>query len=221
MVIMGRTVGDDLIRQLIDTGLPLVLLARQPIDEVDSITAENRRSARELADHLLSHGYRQLTFLGDPDESPDVVGRYAGFADALADAGLPVPAPVPCAFDLDAGHAGGSRLLRSRSRPQAVVCANDEVALGVLTAARERGLRVPEDLAVTGWDDVLAARFAGLTTVRQPMRELGATAAQRLHERIIEADHAGASPARHEVLATHLVVRGSCGAHGGSAGPPG
>jgi LacI family transcriptional regulator len=84
----------------------------------------------------------------------------------------------------------------------------------VLTAARERGLDVPGDLAVTGWDDLLAARFAGLTTVRQPMRELGATAAQRLHERIVESEQAGPSAPRHEVLATQLVVRDSCGSHG-------
>ncbi|MFD0822067.1 substrate-binding domain-containing protein, partial [Micromonospora zhanjiangensis] len=94
----------------------------------------------------------------------------------------------------------------------AVVCANDEVALGLLTAARERGLRVPEDLAITGWDDVMAARFAGLTTVRQPLRELGATAAQRLHERFTEPEH-DRTPARHEILPTRLVVRDTCGSH--------
>jgi LacI family transcriptional regulator len=90
------------------------------------------------------------------------------------------------------------------------------VALGLHLAAEQAGLRVPDDLAVTGWDDVLAARFAGLTTVRQPMRELGATAARWLHERIAErtADPAPAAPAaRRRVLPTQLVVRRSCGHH--------
>jgi LacI family transcriptional regulator len=219
MVIMGRTVDDDLVHRIAGTGLPVVLLARAPLDDVDTITAENRTSARKLIDHLLGHGHRNAVFLGDPAESFDVAGRYAGFVEAVTAAGLPAPPAVPCAFDLDAGYAAGNRLLRSRSRPDAVVCANDEVALGVLTAARERGLGVPDDLAVTGWDDLLAARFAGLTTVRQPMRELGATAAQRLHERIVDGEPSGPSGARHEVLATRLVVRDSCGSHGLAGSP--
>jgi LacI family transcriptional regulator len=214
MVIMGRTVGDDLVRRIAGTGLPLVLLARAPVDDVDTITAENRSSARRLVDHVLRHGHREPVFLGDPMESFDVASRYAGFVAAVTAAGLPAPPVVPCAFDLDAGYAAGNRLLRSRSHPDAIVCANDEVAFGVLTAARERGVAVPGDLAVTGWDDLLAARFAGLTTVRQPMRELGATAAQRLHERIVESEQSAATAARHEVLATQLVVRDSCGSHG-------
>jgi LacI family transcriptional regulator len=102
------------------------------------------------------------------------------------------------------------RLLRRR-RPRALVCANDEIALGAVTAAEELGLAVPDDLAVTGWDDVMAARYSrpGLTTVRQPMRELGSWAARRLHERLAGDLNAP----RHEVLPTQLVRRASCGHH--------
>jgi LacI family transcriptional regulator len=95
-----------------------------------------------------------------------------------------------------------------------VVCANDEVALGVHLAAEAAGLSVPADLAVTGWDDLLAARFAQLTTVSQPMRELGATAARWLHGRITErtTDPAGRQvAARRRILETELVIRRSCG----------
>jgi DNA-binding LacI/PurR family transcriptional regulator len=77
----------------------------------------------------------------------------------------------------------------------------------VRAAATDQGLRVPEDLAVTGWDDLLAARFAGLTTVRQPMRELGVTAARLLHQRMTDPRPA----VRRRVLPTELVVRRSCG----------
>jgi LacI family transcriptional regulator len=97
-----------------------------------------------------------------------------------------------------------------------IVCANDEVALGALTAAGEAGLRVPADVAVTGWDDVMAARFAGLTTVGQPMRELGATAARRLHDLILRraaGRTASRRAGREETLPTRLVVRTSCGEH--------
>ena len=89
------------------------------------------------------------------------------------------------------------------------MCANDELALGVLERARDAGIDVPRELAITGWDDIMAARWAGLTTVRQPMRELGAFAARILDRRITDP----AGKRRHEVLRTELVVRTSCGHH--------
>jgi LacI family transcriptional regulator, galactose operon repressor len=214
MAVMGSTVDDAAVAGIAATGLPLVLLARPPVDGVDTIRTRNERTARELAAHLVAHGHHRFTFLGDHRRSPDVAGRLAGLRAGLAAAGLGPPAPVPCGLDLEAGRAAALDLLRDP--PGAVVCANDEVALGVHLAAEEAGLRVPDDLAVTGWDDLLAARFAGLTTVRQPMRELGATAARWLHERIAErtADPAPAVPAaRRRILPTQLVVRRSCGHH--------
>jgi len=206
MVIMGRTVGDPVVARIADTGLPLVLLARPPVGLVDTVTADNEASARDLTAHLIDHGHRRLAFLGDPDQSPDVAGRYAGFRRALADGGLAAPGPTRCAFDVRSGYAAAKELLTG-ARPDAVVCANDEVALGALRAAEDLGLSVPGDLALTGWDDIMAAHYARLTTVHQSMRELGATAARWLDERI-----AGRTAgARHEVMRTRLVIRASCG----------
>lgn len=223
MVIMGRTVGDDVVARIAETGLPLVLLARPPLPadaghEVSTVNADNERSARQLTEHLLGHGHRRLAFLGDPDESPDVAGRHAGFAAAIAAAGLAAAGirgaglgeaaePVRCAFDVAAGEAAARELLGTADRPDALVCANDEVALGALRAAEDLGIRVPGELALTGWDDIMAARYARLTTVRQPMRELGALAARWLDEHVT-----GATPGpRHQVLRTDVVTRTSCG----------
>jgi LacI family transcriptional regulator len=211
MVIMGRSVADDVVARIAATGLPLVLLSRDPVSDVDTVRPENDTTARELARHLVGHGYRRFAFLGDPAAAPDVAGRYAGLAAGLEEAGVRVPDPVPCAFELEAGRSAAAGLLACRPRPRVIVCANDELALGALTAAGEAGLRVPQDVAVTGWDDLMAARFAGLTTVRQPMRELGATAARRLHEQI-EARPAKRT-GRQETLPTELVLRTSCGTH--------
>jgi LacI family transcriptional regulator len=212
LAIMGNTVGDDVVAGIAGTGVPLVLLARDPVPGVDTIRTRNERTASELAAHLIGHGHRRFAFLGDPGGAPDVAGRYAGLASALRAAGLDVPPPVPCGLDLQSGQAAARDLLREP--PDAVVCANDEIALGVLLAAEAAGLaRTP---AVTGWDDLLAARFAGLTTVSQPMRELGATAARWLHGRITErtADPADRPVAiRRRILPTALVVRNSCGTH--------
>jgi LacI family transcriptional regulator len=214
----------------------VVLLARPPVAGVDAVSTENEATARQLASHLAGHGYTRVSFLGDPEAAPDVAGRYAGLVDGLRAAGLPPPPVVRGAFDIDAGRAAAAELLAGRTRPEAVVCANDELALGVLTAAEEAGLRVPGDLAVTGWDDVMAARFARLTTVSQPMRELGATAARWLHDLIsalsgAEAHRRGAKATdlaidrtsqraagtpRREVLPTALVVRETCGDHAGA-----
>jgi LacI family transcriptional regulator len=210
MVIMGRTVGDATVARIADTGLPLVLLARPPVGLVDTVTADNTDSARSLTVHLIGHGYRRFEFLGDPSQSPDVAGRHAGFVAALTEGGLDVPAkPVRCAFDVKGGYTAARATLRRKARPGALVCANDEVALGALRAAEDLGLRVPGDIALTGWDDIMAADYARLTTVHQSMRELGATAARWLDERI-----SGTSPGvRREVLPTRLVIRTSCGPH--------
>lgn len=212
LTVMGRTVGDDVVAGIAGTGLPVVLLARDPVPGVDTVRAGNATTARALAEHLVEHGHRTITFLGDPGRSPDVAGRHAGVKAALARAGAELLEPVrPKGLDLESGRRAAERLLTG-DRPDAVVCANDEVALGVLLAAGEAGLRVPEDLAVTGWDDLLAARFAGLTTVRQPMRELGATAARWLNHRISQGTE-NRTAARRRILPTELVIRRSCGVH--------
>ncbi len=210
MVLMGRTVPDGVVSQIADTGIPVVLLARPAVGEADTISADNESATRELVEHLLGHGYRRFAFVGDPAESPDVAGRYEAFRAALQNAGhRPPREPLRCAFDVPSGKQAALRALRRATRPEVLVCGNDETALGALEAAAELGLSVPGDVAVTGWDDVMAARYAGLTTVRQPMRELGATAARWLRERI----EGTPVPVRRQVLKTRLIVRSSCGMH--------
>ena len=212
LVVLGRTVGDDVLEDLVGKGLPLVLMAREPIAGADVVTTENEGSARALTAHLVEeHGYRSFAFLGDAETSPDTQRRWKGFRSALRDAGITAPrSPIACPFDEEGGRAAADSLLRRRP-PRVLVCANDEIALGAIAAAEALGRGVPEDVAVTGWDDVMAARHArpGLTTVRQPMRDLGAWAARRLHERLT----GDTSEPRHEVLPTQLVRRASCGHH--------
>jgi LacI family transcriptional regulator len=169
---------------------------------VDTVRAQNKRTAEALVEHLLGHGHRRFVFLGDPDGAPDVAGRYAGARAALARNGVePAVLVRTQGFDLEAGRQAARDPI---AEGDAVICANDELALGVRL---ERPAQV-----VTGWDDLLAARFAGLTTVRQPMRELGATAARWLDRRITEHSDRPAAP-RRRVLPTQLVVRSSCGPH--------
>ncbi|MDQ4007201.1 MAG: LacI family transcriptional regulator [Actinomycetota bacterium] len=209
LVVLGRTVSDAVVREIADRGTPLVLLARPTFGDVDSVNAENVDTAGALARHLVDDGHTRLLFVGDPASSHDIGERWQGFTAALAEAGRPEPAQVfPPGFGEDAGVEVARGLL-AEELPDAVVCANDELALGVLSELRAAAVDVPGRVAVTGWDDVMAARYAGLTTVRQPMCDLGAAAARALDARIA----GDGDPARHLVLPTQLVVRNSCAHH--------
>ena len=209
LVLFGRTVGDDVVEELERRRVPLVLLARPNLGTADSVRVENRSAARRLTDHLFDHGYRRIAFLGDPDGSPDAGERWDGFVDAHRAAGREPAEPIRCGFRTAEGLAAGDALLTGSRRADAIVCANDEIAMGVLEAARAAGISIPDDLAVTGWDDIPAARHLAppLTTVRQPMLDLGRRAAELLRDRI----STNRSDPRREVLPTEQVIRSSCG----------
>jgi LacI family transcriptional regulator len=212
LALFDATVGEDTVRSIVAGGLPVVLLARgADVAGADAVATENTASAERLTEHLLGHGHRRLAFLGDPGHSFDVAERLAGVRAALARAGLPAAEPVACASSEASARAAATALLASPDRPDAVVCGNDERALATLLAAEDLGLAVPDEVAVTGWDDILAARHArpALTTVRQPMRELGAWAARALDQRIRGLRD---TPTSH-LLPTRLIVRASCGRH--------
>lgn len=201
LVILGRTVDDSVVESLANRRARIVLIARPKIGGIDSVNAENHDSAVALTEHLLAEGARRLRYVGDPDISPDVAARWAGVRQAADDVEL--VAVTELGEDAGARIAGAA--LARNDLPDAFVCANDELALGILERLRAAGVDVPGAVKVTGWDDVMAARYAGLTTVRQPMRELGATAARLLDELI----HDTRTEPRHEVLRTELVIRQS------------
>jgi LacI family transcriptional regulator len=206
LIVMGRTVSDEVVRALEGGRAPLVLLARPPVDHIPAVRAENVGQATALTRHLLEHGHERIAFVGDPTSSSDAEERWRGFAQALDDAAAPgLTAPFASAFSEHAGREAAEAALEAGAT--ALLCASDEIALGAYSAARARGLRIPEDIAITGWDDIQLARFVSpaLTTVRQPMRELGATAAEMLFERF-----GGAMPDS-VVLPSEVVIRASCG----------
>lgn len=211
LVVLGRAVSEDLVTEVVATGLPVVTLARPTIEGTDGVNADNSTSAAALGEHLIAHAYRKVVLLGDPNASPDVVARWAGIRSAIAtaDSSVDVDEVPSNGFDIAAGRRAAEAVLTGSAAPDAVVCGNDEIAFGVLLAMRETPHRKPFQVAVTGWDDVMAASWAGLTTVRQPMRELGALAARLLDGRIRNPK----SVPRHELLPTELIVRTSCGHH--------
>ncbi|SER25923.1 LacI family DNA-binding transcriptional regulator [Lentzea albida] len=207
-VLGSPAISGDVVR-LLRAKKPVVVIAGEPHDGVETIAAENLESARELAGHVLGHGRERALFVGDPDTGPDIRHRYAGFVAAHEERGLVPAEPVRVALSEADGTAFAQRLLRNEYHADALICANDELALSIMTTLQDAGRDVPGEIAVTGWDDVMTSRYVrpGLTTVRQPVQELGALAANRLHELV-----SGEPPqAQARVLPTQLVVRSSCG----------
>ena len=212
LVVLARSLPDDDVVALSKI-VPVVMLANRLARKgPDYVEADNRGGSRAVTAHLIGvHGYTDVIFLSGPAQSPDSDERFAGFRDALRHAGLPEP-PRPAASG-DFTEAGGAvavrALIAADRRPRAIVCGNDEMALGALTALRSARLRVPADVAVTGFDDISAGRHVrpALTTVRQPMRELGERSVQLLFERIGDRDRERQSV----MLPTDVIVRRSCG----------
>lgn len=206
LVIMGRTVPDRDVRAVAERRVPVVVLARPALDGVPAVRASNTATAAALTEHLVGHGARRLVFLGNPRLSPDVAERWRGVRRVMRDVAGSLRLAV-CDFDAEHGYKAAVDVFAADEQIDAVVCANDEVATGVVRAATASGRDVPGDVAVTGWDDTpLAARVRpALTTVHQPLHELGARAARALFARM------GGDVVRSAVLPTALVVRESCG----------
>jgi LacI family transcriptional regulator len=203
------TAADGLIRTLARS-TPTVVLAHSPIEGCDTITVENRESAATLTNHLLGHGRRRLVFVGDPETSHDIRERYAGFAGALEEAGLrEARPPIGVWFEESSAPEIVETLLAESGQVDALVCANDELALATMVLLARRGVTVPGDLAIVGFDDIMASRYVdpGLTTVKQPTHGLGRWAAIRLHERI----QGRTRDVQPQILPTQVVLRGSCG----------
>lgn len=177
--------------------VPVVLLQEHGVPEarIPTILARDREGSRELCRHLFSRGHERIAFLGAGQEWSAIAERKAGYGEAHQEAGLRVrPSLLASSADYRplSAAAVAARLFDSRLPPTAVMCGNDLLALGVVKAARDLGLRVPGDIAVTGFDDFdfAAAVEPALSTVRVPGYEMGRFAAQSL----IRAVEGGEAP---------------------------
>jgi len=194
--------------------IPVVLVAGSPDEpHADVVDADNRAGTRALARHLVEqHGKTGLFYVAGPPEAPDARERRTVFAETLAEyQGVRLLGCFEGRFAAVSGQRAVRELLAAprRELPDAIACGNDQMAIGAMRELRTAGIRVPEDIAVVGFDDMhLGALLAPpLTTVHQPMRQLGERACSMLLERIANP----ALPHRAERLPTTLVVRESCG----------
>ena len=194
--------------------VPVVVIAGDPNERAaDVVTSDNRSGSAALVTHLIvEHGRRRLFYLDGPPGVSDARQRRLAFEDVLrAHPGCELAGSYPGQFSVQSGEEAGTRLLAEHGDflPDALVCANDQMAIGALQAFARAGVRVPEDVAVVGFDDIYPGSLSHppLTTVHQAMGLLGERACARLLDRISQPS----LRRRVELLPTELVLRSSCG----------
>ncbi|MDZ7374229.1 MAG: LacI family transcriptional regulator [candidate division KSB1 bacterium] len=215
---ISMPLSNRMARKVRSRRLPVVLVdSYHP--EVDSIHVENQLGAYQATRYLLDLGYRRLGMINGKLRSFPARERRQGFLRALSDFGLEPRAEwmIECddldgqdGFNAPAGYRAMIRLLELDEQPEALFVASDVQAYGVLRAARERGVRIPDDLALVAFDDIQPSELIGLSTVRQPMFEMGQRAVKRLAEKLEN----GVQDLWHEALGTRLVIRSTCGGDG-------
>lgn len=184
ILIVLENYEEDLLNAKSD--LPLVMIAEAPLQHYPHLLIDNLAGGRMASDYLLQHDHTLLGFIGDELETPygfsATRDRYEGFQQILAENELPLVAEW-CQFGTQSHQSGydlALQILSQPDRPTAIVASSDTIAFGVIEAAHHLHLRIPQDLAVIGFDDIPAARFTQLTTIRQELYQSGQLAAQKL-----------------------------------------
>lgn len=176
-----------------------------------SVATDNLSGARDVVRHLAKLGHREIAFIAGPETNRDAEQRLQGYRSALRELGLPASPGLEArgTFTESSGDAAARDLFTRVPRPTAIFAANDSMAVGAMNALRTLGLRVPDDVAVAGFDDIAIASYLSprLTTVRVEASRLGERAAQLLMEAVRRRSET--TVAAHEVLPTSLVVRES------------
>jgi LacI family transcriptional regulator, galactose operon repressor len=229
LILMTPALGHAWLDKVLPRRVPVVLL--NPRSEPaagdddgaagrhDSLRIDNQLGARLAVEHLIGLGHRSIAFVGGPADNADAAERLAGYREALEQGGLPIVPRLEMAGDFgeESGLQAGAKMAALMPHPTAIFAANDAMAIGCLAAMRERGLRVPEDVSLVGFDDVPIARYLtpALTTVQVPIAELGRQAMARLLAAVDgRPGHPEGGP-MHTVIAPTLAIRASTA---GSAG---
>ena len=195
------------------TTSPIVAIDHHPgVIDLPTVIANNWDGSSSVVNYLLELGHRRIGFVGGRRDLQSSVRRYQGYADTLRQAGIPIdPALIENGmFTLEGGYIAGRRLLDLEKRPSAIFATNDESALGIIKAAQDIGLKIPDDLSVVGFDNIPESAYypppTGLTTVDQGLHQKGVTATEMLVKLI-----KGIALEQQVVkIPTKLVIRSSC-----------
>jgi LacI family transcriptional regulator, galactose operon repressor len=211
LIMFSSDIDDPILPLLIKDGGPLVLIGRHPYFlNVVSVDVENREGARDAVAHLIGLGHRRIGLINGQLQMEAALARRDGYKQALLEAGIAIDSElmVEGFYSEPAAHQATLQLLDLDAPPTAILACSDTMALGVMRAVRERGLRVPADVALIGYDDMPFAEHAlpPLSSVHQPIGEMGAQAVKLLIEQI-----RGHGPATSVVVPARLVLRESSG----------
>jgi len=219
VVVIGLAASHPEVEQIRAAGVPLVMVDSSALPDQPGVEIDDEGGARAAADHLLGLGHRDLLVVGVEPPIPGTLNepdgvtarRMRGYVAALAARGLELPANavVVAPASIEGGIAAMRRAWEDGLRPSGVLAMSDAMAIGVLRAARELGLRVPEDISVVGFDDIDISQHTNppLTTVHQPIRQKGESAVRVLLSVVERRD----LPPEQLRLETRLIIRGSTG----------
>jgi DNA-binding LacI/PurR family transcriptional regulator len=214
VILSGPRFDDQALRALEDDGFPAVLMGMLPGTNLSSVDVDNRSAARGAVEHLLSLGHKKVACITNaPTLYTAADERLNGYREALENKGLTYDEDLVRYgdFSIESGYERMSDLVASGVQFSAAFVASDDVALGAKAALREAGLRIPNDVALVGFDDLPMAYYTEppLTTVHLPAIEL----AQQASELLLKLLKGHQVTKRKIILDTHLVVRKSCGAY--------
>ncbi len=212
LILAGPNLSPQFVTTTLNRGIPVVLIDNKPLHrKANTILTDDGGGAYEATAHLLSHGHTRIVHIGGPEEWVSNRQRYIGYCAAMRDAGLGDNCRVMHMEGTTSttGEAATAKFLDGPEPPTAIFAANDSMALGAARAAAARGLTVPGDLALVGFDNISAAEHFSppLTTVRIFKEQMGKLAARRMLEILNDPD----IPPVETRVSTELVIRQSCG----------
>ncbi len=193
LLLCGLPVTDELAEELESGRSPCVLVGHRH-KQFDSWTWDDRAGAKAAVSHLVKQGHTHIAMIRSSVESASQLARISGYRDALEEAGVTIDeswivAGAPAyhgGFSEEDGQEAMNRILTEYPECTAVFCSSDVQAIGAMAALRDAGSRIPEDMALVGYDDIKTSRFIGLSSVDQKMQDIGRAAAEKLFERVSE-----------------------------------
>lgn len=212
LIVLNPDPGDERLASLIDRGFPIVLIGAHPHPNVPTVAVDSASAMRDATEHVMRLGHRRIGFIHYRQVADlGMGGRFSGYRSALTAADIPLDARWVRSgnFSAESGYEAMHSLLAESEPPTAVLMGNDTIALGAMAAVEESGLRVPDDVAIVGFDDIPLARFAipALTTVRLPAVEMASICGEMIFDLIANGE---IEPLK-RWFPTELIVRRSCG----------
>lgn len=215
VIICSTTFSDEQSRQFSKYEVPIVVVNNQAAEDYRySIYHDDMDGSRQLTRHLIELGHRKIAYLGNSYSGRTTLDRLAGFRQEMESAGLPVPDnyvhEIP-GSEPDGGVLAADHFLGLPDRPTALVCFNDMLAIGVLKNLQSRGVQVPEEISITGFDNIVFSNYTNppLTTFDQPKRFIGQKAAELILSLLCSTAKDNLPEQKIQILKGNLLVRAS------------